>query len=117
MYLSHIFPRPSLVALLFLSASNTDTSTRFDFPAFLPYDYDSPRRASLRALRIAFWKYLSLIRGWLPPWKQQLLPHLAQATHSQPLRYPLRLLSALTVRRERFQWKRKMTRKHLSISL
>lgn len=74
MYLSHIFPRPSLVALLFLSASNTDTSTRFDFPAFLPYDYDSPRRASLRALRIAFWKYLSLIRGWLPPWKQQLLP-------------------------------------------
>lgn len=96
----------------------TTPPPRFDLSSicFRAYDYN-PRRASLCALRIAFWKYLSLIRGWLPPWKQQLLPHLAQATHSQPLRYPLRLLSAITVRRERFQWKRKMIRKHLSITL
>lgn len=91
---------------------------RFDLSTicFRAYDYN-PRRASMRALRIAFWKYLALIRDWLPPWKQQLQPHLSQALHSQAVRYPLRLLSAITVRRERFQWKRKMIRKHLSISL
>lgn len=83
---------------------------------FRAYDYN-PRRASLRAVRLAFWNHLAQIRGWLQPWKQQLLPHLSRAIHSQPIRYPLRLLSAITVRRERFQWKRKMTRKHLSISL
>jgi len=116
MYRSSRSPGSSLLTMLFLSVSNTDTS--FNFPAFLPcnYAYDSESRPTLRAVRSAFWKYLSRIRIWLPPWKQQLLPHLTPATHSQPVRHPLRLLTAITVRRERFQWKRKMVLRFLKPS-
>ena len=78
--------------------------------SYLP-DYDSPHRQSLRALRMAVWEHLARIRDWFPPWKQQLLQPLTPSSHTAPIRHPLRLLSILTVRRERFQWKRKMTKR------
>ncbi len=106
-------PAPSLLYRLYSSVDNTHT--RFDFGTicFLPYDYDRHHRNSLKAIRIAWWKHLSHIRNWLPPWKQQFLPQITPSTHTTPVRHPLRLLTAITVRRERFQWKRKMTRRAL----
>ena len=68
---------------------------------------------SLREVHRAFWTHVSHLRGWLPPWKQIMSQRHHTSAAPSGIPHPLRILSVSTVRRERFQWKRKMVQRYL----
>lgn len=84
----------------------------FSATGFYHYAWLYEPQPSMKEVRRAWWKALALLRGWQSPKAKFYHPLGQRETTPRPMpaARPLRILSVATVRRERFQWKRKMTR-------